>query len=173
MSKDSVELTILLAVLAAVGGLMAAEIGRRGTQYAARLQAQQAAREVQVSMLTEFIETVLNTAQAVQSYAMGVPTEQRRQRVHVADWAQIQPLFEPALMAVHRARALSTSLFWPDITAAYNTCDDFFFKIIRGSEDDSEYQFWADVLYREDDPITAVIELAGARRREVMAGHRA
>jgi hypothetical protein len=61
---------------------------------------------VQVSILTDFIETVLNTAQAVQSYALGVSPEQRRQRVHIEDWSEIQPLFEPALVAVHRARAL-------------------------------------------------------------------
>lgn len=172
MSADSVELTILLAVLAVVGGLVAAEIGRRGTRYAADLDARQAGREVQVALLTEFIETVLNTAQAVQSYAFGVPAEQRRQRLHHEDWLHIQPLFEPALMAVHRAKALSRSLQWPDITAAYDTCDAFFSKLIRGTEDDAEYQAWGDVLYAEDDPVSVVIALAGDRRREVLAGYR-
>lgn len=169
MSQDSVELTVLLSLLAVVGGLIAAEIGRRGTRYAANLEAQQAFREVQVAVLTEFIETVLNTAQSVQAYAFGVTAENRRQRVHVEHWAEIQELFEPALMAVHRARALSKSLMWADITDAYGECDDFFFKIIRGAEDETEYQRWADVLYDETDPVSVVIDLASDRRREVLA----
>lgn len=115
MTKDSAELTVVLALLAVIGGLLAAEIGRRGTRYAAKLQAEQASRQVQVESLTDFIETVLNTAQAVPSYALGIPKERRRQRVHVDDWSDVKPLFGPALMAVHRARALSKSLVWEDI----------------------------------------------------------
>lgn len=113
MAEDSVVITISLGVLALIGGLIAAEIGRRGTRYAADLSAQQASREVQVSMLTDFIETVLDTSKAVQSYVFGVPKEQRRQRVHTEDWAEVQPLFEPALVSIHRARALSKSLICP------------------------------------------------------------
>ncbi|AEV73988.1 hypothetical protein MycrhN_3468 [Mycolicibacterium rhodesiae NBB3] len=173
MSSDSAELAIVLAVVAVVGGLIAAEIGRRGTRYAADLQAQQAFREVQVSILTEFIETVLNTARAVQSYAFGASAEQRGRRDHGDEWADIQPLLGPALTAVQRARALSKSLIWQDITDAYNTCDDFFFKIIRGSEGDEEYQTWADVLYDETDPVTVVVAMAGDRRREVLDAYRA
>jgi hypothetical protein len=169
MTDDSVALTIWLAVLAVIGGVIAAEIGRRGTRYAANLQAQQAGKEVQVSILTDFIETVLATAQAVQSYAFGMSTEQRRRRAPAEDWSAVQPLFEPALVAVHRARALSRSLIWDDIVAAYETCDEFFFKVIRGTDDDAEYDQWGAMLYAETDPITVVIELAGNRRREVLA----
>ena len=71
MIEDSVVITISLGVLALIGGLIAAEIGRRGTRYAADLSAAQAGREVQVSMLTDFIETVLDTSKAVQSYVFG------------------------------------------------------------------------------------------------------
>ena len=172
MSQDSVELTVLLAVLAIVGGVIAAEIGRRGTRYAADLEARQAGRETQVSILTDFLDTVLNTAQAVQAYAFGVPAEQRRQRLHAGHWAEVHALFEPALMAVHRASVLSKSLLWPDITAAYGTCDEFFLKVIRGTDEEAELQSWGEVLYNEDSPIAVVVDLVGDRRREVLAGYR-
>lgn len=173
MVEDSLILTVTLAVLALIGGLIAAEIGRRGTRYAAELTAQQASREVQVSMLTDFIETVLDTSKAVQSYVFGVPKEQRRQRVHTDDWAEVQPLFEPALVGIHRARALSKSLIWPDISAAYETCDDFFFKLIRGTDEDAEWELWGETLYDQSDPITVVIELAGDKRREILLSYAA
>lgn len=72
MIEDSVVITISLGVLALIG-VIAAEIGWRGTRYAADLSAAQAGREVQVSMLTDFIETVLDTSKAVQSYVFGCP----------------------------------------------------------------------------------------------------
>ena len=48
----------------------------------------------------------------------------------------------------------------------------YLLKIIRGSEDEVEYQGWADVLYNEADPVTVAIEMAGDRRREELVGYR-
>lgn len=173
MAAESVELTVILAVVALIGGLIAAEIGRRATRYAADLDAQQASRQIQVAMLTDFIDTVLDTAKAVQSYVFGVPADQRRQRIHTDHWTDVQTLFEPALVSVQKARALSKSLLWDDIMRAYAVCDDFFFKLIRGTDEESEYMLWGELLYEQEDPVTVVIELAAARRRELLAAFKA
>ncbi len=53
------------------------------------------------------------------------------------------------------------------------TCDEFFFKLIRGTDEDAEWELWGETLYDQSDPIAAVIEHAGDKRREILLSHAA
>lgn len=154
MAEDSVVITISLGVLALIGGLIAAEIGRRGTRYAADLSAQQASREVQVSMLTDFIETVLDTSKGGAVLCVwGSQGATQATGPHRGLGRGPAALRTGAGKHPPRPRIVEISHL-PDISAAYETCDDFFFKLIRGTDEDAEWELWGETLYDQSDPIT-------------------
>jgi hypothetical protein len=157
----------ITAVIGAVVVIAGAIVARNATRYAANLNAQQARNQAHVSILSEFIETALDAVTAVQSYVHGVPRDLRQHIVDEEDWPKVKPMFDPALIKIQRARALSNSLIWPDVQTAWNECYEFLYGVIEGDDPD----LWSKHTKNQPDSITRLLAISGQNRADILKSY--